>query len=255
MSGEGHQRAAIHQGDDHPSHLSRARPRTRVVHSADCHVGADQEACEALTDLVSMARRADADMLVIAGDLFDDGRVPQALVEWVASTLAALERPVVLLPGNHDTGGPGSIYERFPVAESEQIWILSEPDGEVVEIPGLPVSIWGRPVIEHSPRFRPLAGVPRPPDGRWGIIVAHGDVQETEDPTLLGSPIYPSELAAVEWDYVALGHIPRFLEVSCGRAVGCYAGNTAGTAIAPPGAVVVDLDERGVAATWRRLQE
>ena len=45
---------------------------------------------------------AEVDMLLIAGDLFDHNRVPDETIAFVQEQLRRLQRPVVILPGNHD---------------------------------------------------------------------------------------------------------------------------------------------------------
>jgi DNA repair protein SbcD/Mre11 len=114
-----------------------------------------------------------------------------------------------------------------------------------------------RPVIlliEHERNFRPMAGIPPKPPGKWGIVAAHGLVLPDEGPTHHGSPITPSELAGVEWDYVALGHLHghRILQESPVLAV--YPGATARSLKGEPGVVLVSFaPESGTTFEWVAL--
>ena len=143
----------------------------------------------------------------MAGDLFDHAGVSDELLAWTAKQLDRVERPVVLLTGNHDPLNDTSVHRRFRYAERcARVIMLDEPAGSLVEVPGTDVIVWGRAIIEHEPAYRPLEGVPSMPEGVWGIVAAHGLALDTDRATHHGSPILPSELDALDWHYVALGH-------------------------------------------------
>ncbi|HVA26863.1 MAG TPA: DNA repair exonuclease [Candidatus Baltobacteraceae bacterium] len=117
----------------------------KFIHTADWQIGmpAAQFGTKApqvrearfasLERLVAIARERGADFIVVAGDVFDDLAVPEALVQRVARTLAAFEGPVFLLPGNHDPAYAASLWRRqhlwsdalnvHPMLESEPITI------------------------------------------------------------------------------------------------------------------------------------
>lgn len=186
------------------------RPAT-ILHLADVHLGVgsggpglEERAFERALD---HAVETDVDAVLIAGDLFDHARVPDELLAWTAQQLDRLERPVVLLAGNHDPLNDSSIHRRFRSGERcTQVLMLDDPDGSVVEVPGTDVVVWGRGMVEHERGFRPLAGLPEKPADRWAVVACHGLALDAEQPTHHASPIMPSELDAVDWDYVALGH-------------------------------------------------
>ncbi|HEY6603619.1 MAG TPA: metallophosphoesterase, partial [Xanthobacteraceae bacterium] len=80
-----------------------------VVHSSDLHMDHDYTArlhggdgTAGLSSVLSAARAAGADIVVLAGDTFDCHRVPPVLLERAAALISAAGLPVVLLPGNHD---------------------------------------------------------------------------------------------------------------------------------------------------------
>lgn len=188
-----------------------------LLHVADCHLGATSvrgEEEEAFARVIDLGIAEGVDGLLIAGDLFDSARVTRELVEWTAGQLARLGRDVVILPGNHDALQPGSPYERHRLdAIAPRARVITTPEGESVAIADGRIVVWGRPVVDHAPTFRPLAGVPARPDGGVAVVIAHGLVVD-EPETVRGSPIERAELDALDWDYVALGHWPRYREVS-----------------------------------------
>jgi DNA repair exonuclease SbcCD nuclease subunit len=73
------------------------------------------------------------------------------------------------------------------------------------------------------------------------VVAAHGLVLDSDEPTYRGSPIYPADLQAVDWDYVALGHVHAHAVLDAGPAPACYPGATASSRAGCPGVVVVDL--------------
>ena len=225
----------------------------KLLHTADVHVGSDlfpEAALRGFDALLDAAREASVDALLVAGDLFDSGRVPPDTVAHVFRSLGELERPVVVLPGNHDTPltSPSSAVGQPPT----NVHVLREPGGELVTIAGIGLSVWGRPVLAHEPAFHPLEGMrPRPSDG-WYVVMAHGLVLDGNTGPGRSSPITVDELAMADCDYIALGHVHQFRDVTQGRAPAFYSG--ASSESLQPTAALVTLDPaKGVSIRAVRL--
>jgi DNA repair exonuclease SbcCD nuclease subunit len=220
-----------------------------VLHVADRHLGSTElagEEEECFVRMIDLAIEQRVDGVLIAGDLFDSARVPRSLVEWTAAQLARLDRDVVILPGNHDALGSDSPYRLHPLDEmAARVRVITAVDGEEISLCDGRIRVWGRPVVDHAPWFRPLAGLPPRPDEGYAVVIAHGLVVE-EVETVRGSPIYRSELDQVDWDYVALGHWPRFRHVSDSPPT-VYAGEF--------DAVIVRLSESSVDVARLPLKE
>ena len=220
----------------------RGRP-VRIVHTADCHIGSTADfgtAESAFGSLIDHSIALSADVLVIAGDLFDSGAVTADRVSWVAGELRRLNTPVVALPGNHDPWGARSIYRGLLSHDVEGLHVITASEGQSLVTAG--VTFWGRALESHKPDFRPLMGVPQRPTG-WGVVLAHGLVMAGPEPTLRGSPIYPADLAQVTWDYIALGHWPQFRPIVGYPAPAYYSGALATSRDGRGGAVLVDLKD------------
>lgn len=215
---------------------------------SDVHVGADVESVEALKGLdqaLALARAAYADAILVAGDLFDHHRVSTAMVDRVMDALAASERPVVVLPGNHDT----VLTEGLWSGEAPRgVSILREADGEMLILDELGLAVWGRPVYDHHPGFRPLEGMPpRPWDG-WYVSMAHGLVMDFPEDGLRSSPISYEEIAQAGCDYIALGHVHVFRDMSQNGVPAFYSGAPSG--LRARGVALVELDpETGVSVS------
>jgi exonuclease SbcD len=229
------------------------RDPVRILHAADCHIGSTRDfgaAESAFASLVNGVIDLSADILVIAGDLFDSSAIPERRLSWVADEMRRLKKPIVALPGNHDPWGPQSIYLRLLGSGIEGLHVITEPQGESFCVGG--VTFWGRAVVSHDPGFRPLLGIPSRPPG-WGVVVAHGLVLAGHEPTPRGSPIYPADLQAATWDYIALGHWPQFRQIEGYAARICYSGALATARHGRPGAVLVELDEPQVGVSQVEL--
>ena len=56
-------------------------------------------------------------VVLLAGDSFDNHRQPVDLLERAAQILRDYGKPVVILPGNHDPLTPDSVYRRGGLGE------------------------------------------------------------------------------------------------------------------------------------------
>ena len=231
------------------------RPAT-VLHTSDVHLGSNDFGAEeaAFERAITCAREERVDGVLIAGDLFDHVRVSDGTLRWAAEQLERLDCPVVVIRGNHDVFDGKSIYERLMTLPGlERVNVIDDHDGCIVEIPGTDVVVWGRAMLEHEPEYRPFAGLPEPPPGRWTIATGHGLVLE-DGPSGRSSPIYESDLAAVTWDYVALGHVHAYREVRDHPTPVRYPGATAMSRDGAPGVVLVDfIPGTGARPRWVAL--
>jgi exonuclease SbcD len=218
------------------------RPARRILHTADLHIAFPvDEGCQGLEAVVNTAIKQRVDLLLIAGDLFDNNRVGDDLLKFVRDQFWRLPIPVVILPGNHDCLVPGSIFSRFDFWEScRNLHVFHQSEGETLDLPFLDVSIWGRPIDTYLGDFHPMQSKTHQQidSGLWNIAMAHGYFVDTQSPSFPSYHITEHEIAENKWDYVALGHVPTFRCV-CTKPVAYYSGSPliSGTA------ALVDLDE------------
>ncbi len=230
-----------------------SRMPRRVLHTSDLHLASlDDRACPSLEALVDLASKTKVDLVIIAGDLFDHNRVDDSLVSFVAEQLRRLPVWVAILPGNHDCLAPGSVFERADLWENcANVRVFRAPQGEMLDLPGLGVSLWGKSIDSYVSDFQPLAGIPQPQgNGQWHIAVAHGYYVGAEPPLFPSYHITQEEIATSGWDYIALGHLITFRCVCDGAVKAYYCGSPSlsGTV------AIVDLAEgTGVQVTHRSL--
>ena len=200
-----------------------SRLQRRILHAADFHLEfLGDKACHHLEMMVNLAIKAKVDLVIIAGDLFDNDRIDDGLVGFAVEQLQRLPVCVAILAGNHDGLGVDSVFERGNLWNNgANIAIFRAPQGEVLSLPELGVSLWGKPFVNNGGDIRPLDGIPRPQEnGHWHIAVAHGYYVDTEDP-FMSLQITQEQIATSGWDYIAMGHVALF-ECVCNEPVKAY---------------------------------
>lgn len=112
----------------------------RILHTADWHIGKLLEGRSRLEEqkivmsqLVAMAREHQADMVCVAGDIFDNGHPSAGAETLLYQTLKELsqggERLVVLIAGNHDQ--PSRLEAVIPLVKEHGILIYGTPQSKI----------------------------------------------------------------------------------------------------------------------------
>jgi DNA repair exonuclease SbcCD nuclease subunit len=202
-----------------------------IVHSSDLHLGtddsfSDKDRLEVLPKVLTAAAEANADIVLLAGDSFDNHRQPVELLERASEMLRDYAKPVVILPGNHDPLTPDSVYRRAGLGLIDNVRILGLNVDQAVMFSEFELEIWGHAHFDYTD-MSPLAN-PRPRTTRWQLAAAHGHyVDEARDPNrMIGSwLIHREELLATGSDYVALGHWNQSTPVGSGEIAAHYSGS------------------------------
>jgi DNA repair exonuclease SbcCD nuclease subunit len=196
-----------------------------LVHSSDLHLRPDGagDGLAPLRLVLGVTRRLGADLLLLAGDVFDANRLPSSLIEEAAGLFAASPAPVVLLPGNHDCIVPGGVYEHPALARVSGLHIIGVNNDGAVTFPHLELEAWGRPHQGYRD-MRPLARG-RPRSTRWSVAMAHGHWVTRPEDSLRSWLITDEEIASTGADYVALGHWELAQPAGDGRVPAHYSGS------------------------------
>lgn len=208
-----------------------SRPEVTIIHSSDLHLGtddsfSDKDRLDVLPKVLNAALGVNADVVVLAGDSFDNHRQPLGILERAAQMLREYKNPVVILPGNHDPLTPDSVYRRAGLGLIPNVSILGLNVEQAVTFSEFDLEIWGHAHFDYTD-MSPLAN-PRPRSTRWQLAAAHGHyVDEARDPNrLIGSwLIHREELNATQADYVALGHWNQATQVGDGEVRAYYSGS------------------------------
>ncbi len=239
----------------------------KLVHTSDVHLDSRGEATtadgfrskaeRAFAGVVDTALAEAADLLLIAGDLFDNNRVDDSNIDFVYRELGRLNgQKVVVLPGNHDIHDERSVWNRFDFdAAGRHVYGLMSHTGDSVALDDIGVRVWGRAMREHAPENYPLDGSPERHERQWNIGMAHGQVVERRV-NQGSSPITRDEIRSSGFDYLALGHIHVWADHSAGGTVAYYCGSPVAHYAGANGgkvAVVTLCPDDGVTVASRRV--
>ena len=228
----------------------------KILHTGDIHLdssfsrpdakGAQSRRDELRTTFIRMmryARENGIDMILIAGDLFEDSFISRETLAMLIREFSAFGKPIVISPGNHDCAAPGSIWEKnvFP----ENVYVFTEPTLSYFAFDQYGADVYGYAFTAPSRTDCPLSGASVNNPDRINLLCAHGDMSS---PLSSYCPITKADLAAFGAEYAALGHIhnPEGI-VSDGSRAYAYCGCLEGRGpdeVGPKGAVVVDIQKK-----------
>ena len=216
----------------------RARRPFRLLHTSDVHLGAYDRGSgrdsgvhraaveENMRAVIGVGLRERVDLVLIAGDFFDNARVTEETLQFAAEQIARAEVPVVIGPGNHDHVGDNSVYDRLDLTElAQNLVIQRSEEGETTAIEELDVEVWGRAHTERSSDFLPFADPPPRGEAGWQLALGHGHFIHPRAVLRHSFHIREEELAESRRDYVALGHWEQLTRVAAGpHTTAAYSG-------------------------------
>ena len=220
------------------------------LHSADWQIGKPyarvedpdkraklrQVRIEAIDRIGQCARDQQAAFLLVAGDLFDSPTPSSSDISAVCQALGRLSCPVLVIPGNHDHGAPGSVWhQRFFQEECQRrapnLQVLLNREPLVLE----QAIVLPCPLLRRTDSQDPTAWVrsidwEALPSDRPRILLAHGSIHGfgSEDLDADGDNLASSQNQLRlddglmgQLDYVALGDWHGLKQV---HARGWYSG-------------------------------
>jgi DNA repair exonuclease SbcCD nuclease subunit len=201
-----------------------ARRPLRFLHTSDLHLGASKAEphLDVLKSVLDLGIAAKADAVLMAGDIFDNNRIDQALLDEAVGIMAASKLSIAILPGNHDCLLEGGVYERGAFAGSG-VAVLGATHGEVTEFENLNLTVWGRPHRDHKDLL-PLRDAPECEEKHWRVNMAHGHWVQVPEDERRAYRIFDADLEAQAADYLALGHWDVFTAVKS-RSPAYYSGS------------------------------
>ena len=227
-----------------------------ILHAADLHLDApftglspDQarqrrsEQRDLLERLADLARERRADLVLLAGDLFDSGDTYAETTQVLARALGRTGCPVCIAPGNHDFCGARSPYR--VLSWPDNVHIFSRLTLEPLELPDRTCTVWGAAFSTPAREDSPLSGFAAPADGRVHLGVLHGEV----DGKGRYGPLPREEIAASGLTYLALGHVHACSGLQwAGRTAWAYPGCPEGRGfdeLGEKGCLWVTIDDEG----------
>lgn len=200
----------------------------RILHAADLHLDSPFEGLSSekaavrrseqrqlLRSLAQIRAESGAQLVLLPGDLFDSELGWQGTEDLLRLSLAEMEAPVFISPGNHDFYSVNGRWSKLSLPENAHVF--RSPELEPVELPELGARVWGAAFTgtNSGPMLRDFRAEREP--GRLELLCIHGDVGV---PGSRYDPISEAELAGSGIDYAALGHAHMFSGLR--RAGDCF---------------------------------
>ncbi len=205
----------------------------KIVHAADFHLdsafgalGTEQakqrrrESRDLVERLSNYVNQQGADIVLLAGDLFDGETTYRETIEQLPRALASMAAEVFIAPGNHDYYHARSPYATLNWSENVHIFTKNEIEGITIERLGC--TVYGAAFTRASQEESLLKDFCAPDDGLIHIGVLHADLGAAE---ARYNPLRTEEIAASGLDYLALGHTHAFSGVQeVGQTAYAYCG-------------------------------
>ena len=190
----------------------------KLLHAADLHLDSAfaglpeekaalcrQESRDILRRMVDWANDHEADVMLLAGDLFDSDRLYSQTARTLALTLGRFRGRIFLAPGNHDFYAPGSGYSAVEWPENVHIFTSRTP--QTVLLPEWNASVTGI-AFTTAEEWEPFAGAAfAGSEAAVRLGVVHGEVTRGESKY---RAISPAEIGKTDLTYLALGHVHRY---------------------------------------------
>lgn len=204
----------------HTADWQLGKPFARISHP-DKAARVRSERIAAIKRIGTIAKEKQAEFVLVAGDVFDSFTADKSTVSAACSAIGEIGIPVVAIPGNHDHGGPGCLWEQDffkkeceSLAPNFQILLEHRPlelDSAVI----FPCPLLRRhESVDPTEWLRSLDFEELKIDtDKPRIVLAHGSVHgfdssgSDDEDGALGSPnlIALDRLPASEFDFIALG--------------------------------------------------
>jgi DNA repair exonuclease SbcCD nuclease subunit len=197
-----------------------------VAHTSDLHLGGRWHKGGELSALRAVLDAADetaAQVLILAGDVFDSHRTAATILEGAARMLDDAAVDVVILPGNHDPATPDAVYRRSGMDSIANVHVLGVTATDAVVFDAIGLEVVGVPHMAYVDM--PALAEPRAKSATWQISVAHGHWVQGPHDAHRGWLIHDHQIAASGADYVALGHWDVPQPVGDGSVPAFYSGS------------------------------
>ena len=198
----------------------------KIIHTADVHLGASPDMgypweaqrsaslWHTFKNLIETAKSDDIDMLLISGDLFHAVPTTEQLKE-IDYLFSKIPRTtVVMCAGNHDYMGNDNPYAKFNW--SPNVIGLWDRELQSVSVPDKDVRVYGLSYYSNEAEDDLYENAHKYGNEKYHILLLHGG-------DAAHSPIKKERLAAMDFDYIAMGHIHKPGYVIKNKAAYCGA--------------------------------
>ncbi len=190
----------------------------RIIHMGDLHLDSPfsslgvqkseirrREMRATFTSIMYYIKEVGADIVLISGDLFDDGYATEDTYELLFKEFAALpDCRFVIAPGNHDPFTRGSIYASKKIPKNVCIFHSEGLSRYVFE--DLNTEVYGWAFCSPALRESPLAGRRAEENGRLHLVCGHCDMAS---PLSSYCPVTKDDVVRFGAHYNGFSHIHK----------------------------------------------
>jgi len=240
-----------------------------LLHTADWQIGKQfspiagdagamlrSQRLETIRTLAALAGERRVDVVLVAGDVFEDNAVSDETLRRTMNALAGFEGPWVLLPGNHDAALAQSAWSRLRrlAIVPDNVVLATEPGG--IELCDGRLCVLPAP-LQRRHELRDLSdyfdAVETGP-GVFRVGLAHGAVRNRlPDESEAMNPISDTRADSARLDYLALGDWHGTLEIAPRTWYAGAAEPDRFRANDPGNVLLVELREPGVSPRVEKL--
>ncbi len=197
---------------------SAQKKKIRIFHTGDIHLDSPfsrldlqsaqtrrRELRGVFTSMMLYAKTHKADIVLIAGDLFDIEYAGEDTLSLIISEFEKMkECRFVISAGNHDPLSPNSVYKikKFP----DNVYIFPASELSCFSFDDIGVDVWGWSFTSKTLEKNLLRGKKAPDNGKIQLLCAHLDIT---NPSSADAPVSVGDIEAFGAGYSALGHIHR----------------------------------------------
>lgn len=194
----------------------------KFIHIADVHLGAKPDrdkpwgeereghSWQAFTDVINRAKEEQVQLLLIAGDLFHRQPLMGELKEVNYQFSRIPQTQVMLIAGNRDFLGMNSCYRAF--TWEKNVHFFKEEKISFAELEELGVRVYGLSYEHRKIRERRYDRVHVQEGEYYNIFLGHGGDEEH-------IPFEAESLKEANFDYVALGHVHKPMQLVKNKVV------------------------------------
>lgn len=160
---------------------------------------------DAFKKIIEYIKQHKIKYLFISGDLYDQKYVKETTIEYINNSFKEIpETKIFISPGNHDPFLKNSFYNEFNW--NENVYIFNNEIG-LYEFED--ADIYGFGFNDFYCNNFNTEEIKIKNKEKLNILVLHGDVDASKNAQSLYNPVTNSELSALGFDYIAMGHIHK----------------------------------------------
>lgn len=236
--------------------------KVKILHCADLHFDTQMsnlsknDLLEVFSNIIKLAKKEAVEIMLIAGDVFDNLSVNKETLRFLELTFATVPNiKIFISPGNHDPYNAKSFYNLVDWPENVHIF---KGDIEKVFIKELNTNVYGAAFNSNYIKESNLKM--QSEDGKINIMVLHAELSSGTSVNEY-NPVTLDDIANSNLDYLALGHRHAFSGIQkSGTTYYAYSGCPQGRGfdeLGDKGIIIGEVYEDGVnldfVKTSRRL--